>query len=68
MAPALVESPVEVSAPSAPTYKGPSDYKETGAVAGGPKAFNLERELNGTTKQPKATYPKYLPTWDTTVK
>lgn len=67
MAPSLIETP-EAPTPPAATYKGPSDYKETGAVAGGPKAFNLERELNGTSTQPKAKYPSYLPTWDTNVK
>ena len=59
MAPALVERP---AAPT-PSFKGPSDYKEVGAVAGGPKIFNRERELAA-----KTNYPQYLPTWDDTEK
>jgi hypothetical protein len=40
---------------------GPVEYK---VFATGPSAYKPEAEEKGTDKQPAATYPKYLPTWD----
>lgn len=62
MAPSIAQEPQQAA--PAPAMKGPSDYKEAYGVAGGPSRFNAEAEINGTTTQPKAKYPNYLPTWD----
>ncbi|KAB8360890.1 hypothetical protein FH972_024622 [Carpinus fangiana] len=60
MAPSLVEPAPQ----QAPSYKGPTDYKDSGAVAGGPSRFNAEAELHGVDGHHAAKYPAYLPTWD----
>jgi sulfonate dioxygenase len=61
MAPSLVETVTPVAA--VPSKNVPTgDYKE--AAFGGPKAYNQENETKGTTNQPAASYPNYLPVWD----
>lgn len=48
---------------------GPKDLvgpKE--AFIGGPEAYSRKAEELGTSRQPPASYPDYLPTWDPSVK
>ncbi|KAI9665804.1 MAG: hypothetical protein M1821_003738 [Bathelium mastoideum] len=58
MAPALVETQ------PAQDIKPPQGGHKEAFAYGGPKAFNKERELKGTTTQPPASFPSYLPTWN----
>ena len=41
---------------------GAGEYKEV--YISGPAAFKQEVELQGSTSQPAARYPHYLPVWD----
>ena len=69
MAPSRVDlphRPVEIS--DSPD-DGPKDLvgpKE--AFIGGPEAYSIQAEEQGTSRQPPASYPDYLPTWDPSTK
>jgi sulfonate dioxygenase len=63
MAPALVETPSQDSFnPISKEVSGVGQYKE--AYIGGPKAFQKDVELRGSSTQPAARYPNYLPVWN----
>lgn len=63
MAPALIETPSQDSVnPETKQVSGVGEYKE--AFIGGPKAFKRDVELRGSSTQPAARYPDYLPVWN----
>jgi len=63
MAPALVETPHQGTFnPISKEVSGVGQYKE--AYIGGPKAFKRDVELRGSSTQPAARYPNYLPVWN----
>jgi sulfonate dioxygenase len=62
MAPALVETSVKVDEPGTFKLSGVGDYKDLGF--GGLKQYQREVEEKGTDKQPPASHPNYLPTWN----
>lgn len=64
MAPGLIETTSTV--PASSYTKGSAGPKE--AFIGGPQIYNSTAEIEGTTKQPPATHPKYLPVWDAKTK
>ena len=64
MAPGLVDPPQPWAAPNPlKPLTGPEE-----AFIGGPRAYDNDREVNGTDKQPPATHPNYLPVWDAETK
>lgn len=65
MAPSRVDlphRPVEISDSPDDGRKDLVGPKE--AFIGGPEAYSRQAEEQGTSRQPPASYPDYLPTWD----
>ncbi|PGH17220.1 hypothetical protein AJ80_04929 [Polytolypa hystricis UAMH7299] len=60
MAPSIVETVTE-AAQSLKISAGPL---HKGAFVGGPKTYAHDGEVKGTSTQPPASYPNYLPVWD----
>lgn len=63
MAPALVEDPLPVRETEAVKSNIKEDFNKEFFI-GGKDAFDKKAELEGTTAQPAASYPNYLPVWD----
>lgn len=70
MAPGKVDLPhrVEISdspddGPRVKDLVGPKE-----AFIGGPVAYSRQVEEQGTSRQPPASYPNYLPSWDPSTK
>lgn len=69
MAPSRVDLPHRPVETTDSLDDGPKDLvgpKE--AFLGGPDAYSRQAEELGTSRQPPASYPDYLPTWDPSVK
>lgn len=71
MAPSKVDlplRPVEMfdSPDDGPKVKDLVGPKE--AFIGGPEAYSRQAEEHGTSHQPPASYPNYLPSWDPSTK
>lgn len=71
MAPSKVDlphRPVEISdspddGPGVKDLVGPKE-----AFIGGPESYSKKAEEQGTSRQPPASYPNYLPIWDPSIK
>lgn len=70
MAPSLVESgtsaqsiPLRAPPPVEQTLKDDTGFNKEQSI-GYAEKFRLQDELKGTTKQPPASFPHYLPVWD----
>lgn len=64
----LPHRPVDISdspddGPRVKDLVGPKE-----AFIGGPEAYSKQAEEHGTSRQPPASYPNYLPTWDPSTK
>lgn len=69
MAPSRVDLPHRPIEISDSPDDGPKELvgpKE--AFIGGPEVYSKQVEEQGTSRQPPASYPAYLPTWDPSIK
>jgi sulfonate dioxygenase len=65
MAPALVDTPTsEPVSTKAPTNSKYAESFNKEFFIGYENGYDPNTEAKGTTKQPPATYPNYLPVWD----
>lgn len=64
MAPSVTETTtLPVRAPQVTTLTTDAGFNKENLIGNG-ETYSHEAEIQGTTKQPPASFPNYLPVWD----